>query len=192
MSVVVGYKKDGVVYMGADTQVSYGKFARKHITDKDQKLFICNTTNLIIGSVGAANEGYLLREFIQTMPHLKDGILTKSRISEDIVRPFIEMLKKRDLLGMSDGLHDMNISFLIAKDDTLFHVENDGNILHCNYYAVIGSGSYAAHPYLKYGSGNPKDVMLTALRHAAAFDDYLSAPFKLTHTASLIMEDIKS
>ena len=191
MSVLVGYKKDGVVYMGADTQVTYGSYSRHHEHEKDQKLFISKELSLIVGTVGTASHAYVLRELLPTLTSLKNGALSKERLQKELVLPYMNALKSYELMEMNDGLHDMKISILIAKEDMLFQIEEDGNILNHVSYGSIGSGSSATLPYLKHGIDSPDDILLNALRAASTFDQYVSPPFLITNTTSLLIKEIK-
>jgi ATP-dependent protease HslVU (ClpYQ) peptidase subunit len=191
MSVLVGYKKDGVVYMGSDTQVTYGSYSRHHEHEKDQKLFISKELSLIVGTVGTASHAYVLRELLPSLTSLKNGALSKERLQKELVLPYMNALKSYELMEMSNGLHDMKISILIAKEDMLFQIEEDGNILNHVSYGSIGSGSPATLSYLKHSKKSPEEIILTSLRTASTFDQYVSHPYLMTNTHSLILEEVK-
>jgi ATP-dependent protease HslVU (ClpYQ) peptidase subunit len=48
MSVVIAYKKDGVIYFGADTQVSFGDYKLTIGPSEPQKI-ICMPIDIVIG-----------------------------------------------------------------------------------------------------------------------------------------------
>jgi len=190
MSVVVAIKKDGVVYMGADTQVTYGSYSRHYEYDEEHKLFIVKSIGIMIGFVGSASHSYLFKQLIKTLTTLKDRKLTKDIIRQQLVEPFITLLKDYDLLHMDEGWHDIKTTILIAKDDDLFQIEDDGNILNLQKYGSIGSGSMATIPYLSHHHGDIRNVIKDALESAAHMDQYVSAPFLICDSQTLELEEV--
>jgi ATP-dependent protease HslVU (ClpYQ) peptidase subunit len=192
MSVVIGIKKDGIIYLGADTQVTYGNYSRHYDHEDDHKMFIEKDLGLLIGFVGTAKQSYILKKMLPQFTSLKDGKLTKDKLRQELLDPFIQALKDYDLLQMSDGHHDTQIHMLVAKDDMLFQIESDGNILNHLHFSAIGSGSSVTIPYLKYGGGDVKETLLNALRISARMDQYVSGPFLLANTKTLVLEGVTS
>lgn len=190
MSVVVAIKKDGVVYMGADTQVTYGSYSRHYEFEEEHKLFVVKSLGIMIGFVGSASHSYLFKQLIKTLTPFDVEKLTKDSIRQQLVVPFITLLQEYDLLSMQEGWHDIKTTILLSKDEDLFQIEDDGNILNLQKYGSIGSGSMATIPYLSHPHGDIRGVIRESLESAARMDQYVSAPFLICDSKTLELEEV--
>jgi ATP-dependent protease HslVU (ClpYQ) peptidase subunit len=187
MSLVVAYKRDGVIYLGADSQVSFGDSKISLHTNGPQKIMLM-PNNIIVGFAGSVAN---IANFIMTpqwFENIKDEVLTKEIILKHIFNPFSDYLIDQQKMKMYNAMHDLNFSMLIAKDDQLFHVDEDGLITHLNHYGAIGSGGLIAHPILKHEKGNPEKIILKALEYGEAYDQYVERPFLFINTKKLVIE----
>lgn len=187
MSVVVAYKKVGVIYMGADSQVSFGDAKNTLHPDGIQKIMVM-PHNIIVGFAGSVSN---ISTFIMSkswFEPFQNQPLSKALILKHIINPYTDYLIDNQKMEMYYGIHDFKFTMLIAKDDQLFHIDDDGEIITLNHYGVIGSGALAAHPILKHEKGNPEKIILKALEYSEDYDAYVERPFMMINTKSLILE----
>ena len=189
MSLVIGYKRDGVVYIGADTQTTFGQDAEKRNHLSTGNLKITRLPNGIIlgraGKVRSLQHVWAHPEWF-TVP--EDGVMTKRHIAQNIIPKIFECFRENDLFN-SDGKEDPLTTgnrFLLAYRDTLFQIDGRLGVSRIEHYAAIGAGEY----YVLYGlehMDKTKPVrkqLKELLRVGSEFCPSVSGPFALVDTAT--------
>lgn len=179
MSVVVAIKKDGVVYMGADTQTTSGIQRRNYLKESNLKIATFDN-GMIIGHVGAVSRKSILFHSKNIIPKLKipkEG-LTKKVICEQL----IPMLRDQDVFFDKDEA-EVDASMLIGYGDKLFRVRNE-SVTEINEYSCIGSGVDFAWAVMEiyHERLDPVSLLDKAMRASANKIPSVSGPFVFVNT----------
>ena len=188
MSVVVAIKKDGVVYMGCDSQVTMGGTRTTLKNPNNYKIWkVESAENCIMGSVGDLRDACAVR----TMDRLvSDYNVYKGHISFDfvvnkIVPDIIDRLKEFNYLKNDKNavFECMESSFLFSYKDMLFLIGNDGSVIEIDDCVAIGSGkNEALGSLLSTDRENPVTRIIKAIKASAANDIYVDYPIILIDT----------
>lgn len=186
MSLIVAIKKDDAIYIGADTLITQGTsqllFGTNHNNSKI-KLF---DNGIIVGNVGGLSASHNLINLSLDEKISKDTRLTKEIIAKHIVNPLILDTKSRNNGQKQDnGVLNLDMSLIIAKDDELFLMNHEGGVYICESYATIGSGRNEAYPFLvSIKSESPQGKLLKALSFVSKLNIGVGAPFMIADTKS--------
>ena len=187
MSVVVAIKENGRVYLGADSQVTYGGSRKSLSNPNNYKIWkLRDTDNCLFGSVGRcrdANVIRILKNVITELDVLHNSIDFEWVVSTLVPRLFGE-LGQYSLLETEGGTH-MNSSFLFAYKDQLYEISNDGCVIEVDDFDAIGSGaSQAVGSLLTTVGKSPTSRIISAIKASAANDIYVDYPIVLSDTES--------
>ena len=187
MSLVIAEIKDGVVYMGADTQVSSGETKRNLTTEPNLKITRM-PHGILLGKVGAVRVSNILINFKEWFEPLEHQPLTKEFLVTKIMPKFYNELKKRELLSR-EHIAGFEGSFLIAQKDKLFLINGNFTVNEVPRFDAIGAGNDAAYTtYQLLPNASVREKMLTSLRLASEYDTSISAPYAFCDTKSLEIE----
>ena len=148
MSIVIGIKTKDNVYLGADTQVSYGGL-KDSLTGECSKLWrVKGTTEGVMGGVGRLRDTQIIQTAFPLIA-LEDvvaGINYDYVVTSLFDSIYNELLKhnriSRDEHGnFSNQTHN---SFLFAYGKELYEISEDGAVIETDDYLVIGSGAEVA------------------------------------------------
>ena len=182
MSLVVAYKRDGVVYMGADTQSTCGSTILRSINESGFK--ITRLPNGILVGVCGRVKGHQRIIAQRDWFTLAEGEkFDKRYIVRNIIPKMSELMK--DIREDKDARNSsMEVSLLIAYGDSLYKISRNFAVYECQTYAAIGAGDdYSQYCLSQIGeSGDINEGLLNALRAGANFDSTISAPFVLIDT----------
>ena len=190
MSLVIAEIKDGVVYMGADTQIS-GELSRNNFTSESNLKIAKMPHGILIGCAGSQSVAYVLTCHKEWFEALGDDELSKAFLATQIVPRFYNALKSQDWLAKTAPAKH-KCSFLIAQKDRLFLLESDFTVTVVPAYYAIGCGECAAQ-VVQVGThsgmhASTKEKMLHALRLADRFDNAVGAPYVFIDTKTLEFE----
>lgn len=193
MSVVVGIKKDGVVYLGADTMATLGDSKRWLTNEHSQKIWaVEDLPNAMMGGVG------LLRD-LNVVRYCTDGLIPEIDIIKDTVSirtimenaaPIImqsvdEYCKAICLdreMGPSTGLSN----FFLAQGEHLFMITGDGYVDEIEDCDAIGSGADSALASLSNTVGEEPEVRIYKALHASSTMDVgVGAPYVIMNNRDL-------
>lgn len=182
MSLVVAYKRNGIVYMGADTQSSKGSTIDRTLNESGFK--ITRLSNGILIGVCGRVKGHQRIVAQKKWFNVQDGeVFDKRYIVKNIV-PELSVLMK-GIKDDKDSRNDsMEVSILIAWRDKMFKIVRNFGVFECDNYAAIGAGD----DYSQYELSQIKEEedvnegILNALRAGANFDSSVSAPYILIDT----------
>ena len=182
MSLVVAYKKDGTVYMGADTQSSRGSEISRTLNASGFKISKL-PSGILMGVCGLVkgHQKILTQKNWFELPEGKK--LDKRYIVKNIIPKLSELMKgiKED----KDARHSsMEVCLLLAQADRLFMISNQYTVFESHSYAAIGAGADYSE-YCLSRAEEADDVhegLLKALRAGAHFDSTVSAPYVLIDT----------
>ena len=191
MTVIVAIKKDGVVYMGADTCSSTETSFRLLSTDKKHseygkiRLF---DNGLIVGFSGSASAVSHLCEMKGTVFSFADGELTKERIVNGFFPAATNILKEGKCV-YDDG--EWKCSIVMAKGDRLFRVFGNKDVYEYEDFVSIGSGCVFAYGSLSMTDGAPEERILEACRMASKFRTCVHGPYVVANTKDRKIREVK-
>ena len=196
MSVVIAIKENGITYMAADTQVSFGDSKRHLKSNSLQKVWAVNDIdNCIMGGVGLTRDLNLIRygthELIPEANVLKNDITVGTIMLETVPIIFESIRNYTELVtGSKDEIEIMS-EFVIAYNDKLFDISPDGTVEEVEDYIAIGSGADAALGSLKHTYDEPVySRLIKALDAAAESNLYVSEPYVVIDTKDMELMDL--
>ena len=198
MSVVVAIKKDGKVYMGADSQVSKGGTRLSLTNPNNYKIWKVNgVENCLMGSVGNLRDACVvrvMRGLVREIDAIKDEV-----DFEYVVGRIVPMIRE-ELIDYGyikkDGVFEgFDSSFLFAYQDKLYYINSDASVIEIDDCIAIGSGSSEAIGSLLTSMNieDSKERIIKAIKSSATHDIYVDYPIILSDTEStefdVLMED---
>ena len=182
MSLVVAYKRDNVVYMGADTQTTCGSAIERTLNASGFKITRL-ANGFLVGVCGRVKAHQLIVAQKKWFNIPENETFDKRYIVKNIIPKLSNLMK-----GINDEQDTRNASVaanvIIAYQDRMFLITRQLNVYECGTYAVIGAGGNFAKYALSQITDND-DVnqgLLRALRAGARFDSTVSAPYILIDT----------
>ena len=183
MSVVIAIKENGVTYMAADTQISFGDSKRHLKSDSLQKVWaVADIPHCIMGGVGLARDLNLIRyctsELIPEASVLKNEINVGTIMLNTVPVIFESIRNYTQLVTGCDKDIPISSEFVLAYKDKVFDIAPDGTVEEIEDYIAIGSGADAALGSLKHTIDEPVyDRLIKALDAAAESNLYVSEPY---------------
>lgn len=196
MSVVIAIKENGVTYMAADTQISFGDSKRHLKSDSLQKVWaVTDTPHCIMGGVGLARDLNLIRyctsELIPEASVLKNEINVGTIMLNTVPTIFESIRNYTQLVTGSDTDIPINSEFVLAYKDKIFDIAPDGTVEEVEDYIAIGSGADAALGSLKHTTDEPVyDRLIKALDAASESNLYVSEPYVCMDTEHCMLMDL--
>lgn len=193
MSVVIAIKENGVTYMAADTQISFGDSKRHLKSDSLQKVWaVTDTPNCIMGGVGLARDLNLIRyctsELIPEASVLKNEINVGTIMLNTVPAIFESIRTYTQLVTGCDKDIPINSEFVLAYKDKIFDIAPDGTVEEVEDYIAVGSGADAALGSLKHTVDEPVyDRLIKALDAAAESNLYVSEPYVCIDTEHCVL-----
>ena len=190
MSVVVAIKKDGVIYMGADSQVTKGGSRTTLSNPNNYKIWaLRDLDHAVMGSVGtlrAANIMKVADGIIPEIVALRGDVNFRFVVKQLVPRMMDELACYKQLSKTEDGIPYMDASFLFAYKDRLFSIDSFGSVIEVDDFCAIGSGASEARGSLisTVNVDDPIKRIQDAIKSSAAHDIYVDYPIVITDTAS--------
>lgn len=191
MSVVVAIKKDGIIYMGADSQVSRGGTRTTLSNPNNYKIWaVRDVDNCLMGSVGTLRANNIMKVADSLIPEIVDiknavsfGFIVKSLVP----RMFDELDEYKVLAKDSEDAMHMDADFLFAYHDTLYHISRYGSVIEVDDFYAIGSGANEALGSLlsTVDEKDPVERIKTAIKASAAHDIYVDYPIVISNTKDI-------
>ena len=187
MSVVVAIKKDGVIYMGADSQVTRGGTRTSLSNPNNYKIWkVKGVDNCLMGHVGSIREACVIRvmnNLVREIDVYHDCIDFEYVVTR-IVPMMIDELKEYGYLDKDEVFKDMDSRFLFSYQDKLYVIGFNGSVIEVDDCVAIGSGECESIGSL-LTTTNEKDPVkriIKAIKASAAHDIYVDYPIVLTNT----------
>ena len=196
MSVVIAIKENGVTYMAADTQISFGDSKRHLKSDSLQKVWaVTDTPHCIMGGVGLTRDLNLIRyctsELIPEASVLKNEINVGTIMLNTVPAIFESIRNYTQLVTGCDKDIPINSEFVLAYKDKVFDIAPDGTVEEVEDYIAIGSGADAALGSLKHTTDEPVyDRLIKALDAASESNLYVSEPYVCMDTEHCMLMDL--
>ena len=188
MSVVVAIKKDGIIYMGADSQVSRGGTRSTLSNPNNYKIWAMrDVEHCLMGSVGTLRANNIIKVANDLIPEIVD---LKSNVNFNFVvkglvpRMMDELEEYRILCKDKEGIPHMDAEFLLAYHENLFYIDRYGSVIEIDDFCAIGSGASEALGSLlsSVDEKDPVERIKTAIKASAAHDIYVDYPIVISNT----------
>lgn len=188
MSLVIAEIRDGVVYMGADTQTALDDGHKINHTCEAHRKIVKMPHGVLIGHAGTVFNANTLDAHKEWFADLEHEKLTKEFIVTRIIPKFCRAIIQNNSFEKEHPIRS-GTTFLMAQGDRLFFVDDDLAVYVVPTFAAIGCGRDAALTVHEMHRGAPvREKMLKALRLSERFDNGISAPFVFIDTGSLEYE----
>ena len=190
MSVVVAIKKDGVVYLGSDSQVTRGGTRTSLTNQNNFKIWkVKGVDNCLMGHVGLLRDACVIRvmeNLVREIDVIHDKVNFEYVVTR-VVPKIIEELKFYNYLESEGKFKDMESRYLFAFKDKLFVIGFDGSVIEVDDYIAIGSGESESIGSLLTTNNNddPEIRIIKAIKASAAHDIYVDYPIILSNTKDL-------
>ena len=188
MSVVVAIKKDGIIYMGADSQVSRGGTRTTLSNPNNYKIWsLSDVDNCLLGSVGTLRANNIIKvanDLIPEIVDIKNAVNFRFVVRHFVPRLMDELNDYNVLLKDKDDTPDMGADFLLAYHDRLYSIDRYGCVIEIDDFCAIGSGACEALGSLlsSMDEKNPVERIKTAIKASAAHDIYVDYPIVISNT----------
>lgn len=198
MSVVIAIKKDNVIYMAADTMVTYGDSKRHLYSESSQKIWaVSDTPHCVMGATGYLRDINLIHhctnELVPEAAIIRED-LNIGIIMQYTVPTIFETIRNYTKVVMPENQSfEFCTSFLYAYKNRLFSILPDGLVEEIDDYTAIGSGADAALASLKHNIDEPVYTrLMKALDAASDISLYVSAPYVCINTEDTTLYDLCS
>ena len=187
MSVVVGIKKDNVVYLGADSQVTRGGTRVSLSNPNNYKIWkVRGVDNCLMAHVGNLRDACVIRiidNLIREIDIVHDCI-NFEYVVKRIVPYIIDELKNYNYISKEGKFEYMDSRFLFAYKDMLFTIGSDSSVIEVDDCVAIGSGECQAIGSLvtTVDEDDSKSRIIKAIKSSAASDIYVDYPIVLANT----------
>lgn len=190
MSVVVAIKKDGVVYLGSDSQVTRGGTRTSLTNPNNFKIWkVKGVDNCLMGHVGLLRDACVIRvmeNLVREIDVIHDEVNFEYVVTR-VVPKIIDELKEFNYIETEGKFKNMESKYLFAFKDKLFVIGFDGSVIEVDDYIAIGSGeSESIGSLLTTNSDeDPEARIIKAIKASAAHDIYVDYPIVLSNTKDL-------
>ena len=187
MSVVVAIKKDGVIYMGADSQVTRGGTRTSLSNPNNYKIWkVKGVDNCLMGHVGSLREACVVKvmdNLVRDIDVIRDYVDFEYVVTR-IVPMMIDQLIEYRYLDKDGVFKEMDSRYLFAFEDKLFVIGFGGSVIEVDDCVAIGSGECEAIGSLltTQTEEDPIVRIVKAIKASAAHDIYVDYPIVMSNT----------
>ena len=195
MSVVIGIKKDNVIYMGCDSQVTRGGSRTSLSNPNNYKIWkVKGVDNCLMGHVGDLRDACVIRimtNLVRDIDVYRDEIDFEYVVFR-IVPMIIDELKEYNYLVKDGKFNCMESRFLFAHMDKLFVICSDGSVIEIDDCVAIGSGeSEAIGSMVSTEDEDTETRIIKAIKAASIHDIYVDYPIILSNTLNTEFSVVK-
>jgi ATP-dependent protease HslVU (ClpYQ) peptidase subunit len=187
MSIVIAYKKDGVIYMGTDTRSVVNDYKKNNLSPCDYKIQKLEN-GMLLGVSAEREEKQLILAYSDIFTLDKSENLTKKHIVTKIIPKLMEVFSKAGLIQQEENETPyIKAMILLAHKDKLFEICSGFAVIRYeNYQSIGGAGEYAdAVLFNTKESDDVNDRIIKALDVASKNTYYVGKPYLLIDTKNL-------
>lgn len=189
MSMIIGIKDKGVVYLGVDSQRVRSRIKVYDFNESNCGIWKDeNLPNGLIATVGEKRD----RDIINTAKIIpeKDTKIDFSFVVREFTQNIIKELIEFKRIKPDDGI-TMKSRFMIAQEDKLFLVDFDAAVIEIeDFYAISDADEVAMGSLHSTVGEDPKERIIKAFRAAAKTNLYVGFPILLIDTKDMKQEII--
>lgn len=182
MTVIIGYKHEGEVWLGADSFTGNENYLY-HV--KDPKIFRAHVPNggpMLVGASGGSRAGFLVRSML--MPEHPEGVDTHTYIAEFFVNALRERYEKAGYLETENGSEKNEAILMVGYQGCLFCIWYNFQVdEYAEDYAAIGAGMDTAlgalHVLNEFAYGGIMEKLRAALFACEHHNPWVRRPFTI-------------
>ena len=184
MSLVVAIKKDGVVYLGADTRTTRGERVLSNLAEEDLKIH--RMGSCYVGAAGSVDNIQLMTNHPEWF-ELKGKSLTKKFLVQSVLPKYFDLVKEMDKFVVEERNSNSprcGCTFLVTDGNKLFEIDYDFEVNELSKYGQIGCTERIAYTFMlnAFDDYSPNEMILKALRTSSYRNDGVGAPYILINT----------
>lgn len=190
MSVIIGYKNEGKVYIATDTRRGYRNYNYSSMTESALNVFSL-PNNILCGVSKLNNKLHIQAVCEKWFEPLGNDMLTKRFIVENIVPKLYALMESHNLIENSkNGYSNFKASIILAQNDKLFCIDSDFSVFEIPKFCIIGDAAEGAYARIVTYKGEiPVSEMLRlAIADAQYFYQTVKKPYLLFTTDSKEMQ----
>ena len=195
MSVVVGIKRDGVVYMGADSQVTRGGTRVSLSNPNNYKIWkVKGVEHCLMAHVGALRDACAIKvmnNLIKEIDVIHDNVDFEYVVTRIVPKIIDELIDYR-YISNDSKIDVFDSRFLFAYKNRLFVIGTDCSVIEVDDCVAIGSGESEAIGSLVTTSDESDSTtrIIKAIKSSAYHDIYVDYPIVLSNTLDTKFEVI--
>ncbi len=181
MTCIVGLEEDGVIYVGGDSaaiDIESLEISRRN----DEKVFLSDDNNFIIGFAGSFRCGQLMR-YAVNVPARRINQDDMSYLVNDFVDCFKTTLREKTTLKKENEVEDIDTTFVLGYNGKLYTIDKDFQVgCPLDNFVSIGCGAHVALGALyatKELKMKPIKRITLALKAAEEYSAGVRAPFRI-------------
>lgn len=186
MSVIVGIIDDGVVYLGADSQITSSGTKKSYRHPNNHKIWHPDEReHLLVGSSGVVRGINIIKTIDGLIDYqtLYEGPLNYRYVIKHISKKIMDTMEEAKLTDSKEYKPTMSNEFLFANNGELYLIGKDGSVLQVDDFAAIGSGSIEAiGSLLSTENEEPITRIIKAIEAAIQNDIYVGYPIVIMNT----------
>ena len=184
MSIIVAVKKDGAVYLGADTRTTCGEGIETHLLPSHFKIH--RLGSCYVGATGRVGTLQILKIHPEWF-ELDGEPLTKRYLVREVVPKYYALLREQGLIAPpseSKKEADSESSFLVTDGVRVFRIRTDFSVIEEGDFSAIGCTRTIAHACFSHADPTvtPREQVLKALRASVKRSIGVGAPYVLVNT----------
>jgi len=196
MSVVVAIKDNDKIWIGCDSQVTYG-YTKSTLKSQRKIWRVEDENNLIIGLVGVCRDMDILsttEDWIEELPKLKNEVNFKYIVRKVVPKIFSE-LNKFGRMETKNGQWFIDSSVTFAYKNNAYQIGHNGEVMEIDDILISGSGrtlGIGAWNNLKDNKEmSIRDKLVQVVKSACESDLYVNYPIIIMNTMNKEVEVIE-
>ena len=181
MTCIIGLEHEGTIYIGGDS-AGVEESSLGICTRADEKVFITDSEDMIVGFSGSFRIGQLLR-YALTLPTQKVGQEDMSYLVTDFIDAVRTMQKDKGSMKKENELEEHSSAFVIGFNKKLYVVESDFQVGQpLENYTAVGCGADIALGAMyatRDAKMSPEERIQLALSASAEYSAGVRGPFKV-------------
>ena len=193
MSLVAAIRKDGVVYLGADTRTTSGDEIESCLSPTAHKVRRMGSCYLgAVGDVASLQLAKIHPEWLE----LGDAPLTKRYLVCEVVPKLYEIYLKAGRVeepgGADEGVNSGCV-LLVTDGERIFKINESLTVFEMGDFCAIGATEPMADAVFAKAkdTDTPRELLLRALRISAHFHESVGAPYLLVDTENNEIEIVE-
>jgi len=193
MTCIIGLEHEGTIYVGGDS-AGVEESSLGICTRADEKVFLTDSEEMIVGFSGSFRIGQLLR-YALTIPAQKVNQEDMAYLVTDFIDAVRTMQKDKGSMKKENELEEHSSAFLIGFNKKLYVVEQDFQVGRpLDNFAAVGCGADIALGAM-YATKNlnmdPEERIKLALEASVEFNAGVRGPFVVLKLASAEEETVE-
>lgn len=188
MSVVVAIKDKDRVWMGCDSQVTYGGWTKHSMGNGQHKIWKPNDDNdILMGVVGSLRDINILataKEWLEELPKLKNEI-NYEYIVRYLTPKIFKELEAFNRVESNNGIKSICSIVTFAYKNDVYSIQEDGAVIAIDDFWATGSGfmhCFGAWSSVKDKKNTVKEKLIECVKAGCEDSLYVNYPIVIMNT----------